>query len=244
MKTIKTLSQEYEDWLFTNLWLGKGPGSDASLTSITEEMEPVVGVAANELKKMLTDNIEKPVCDFLLSIGLQPYIYPQEATEKQWRSVKNKIKSYTFSQFLFHFRDASTTKMRLYEQGLAKKYEHPGIYSISIGDKLVYIGKSRDMLTRVAQHIDAIGTDPSNKYKVLDKAREEGYRINFDVMKYCEQDDDELGEAEAELINQHMPPLNYQIPTIGDYKHYTVNKKAKYITLAEILDPSAQTFYF
>ena len=100
------------------------------------------------------------------------------------------------------------------------------------------------MLQRLAQHIDAIGTDPSNKYKVLQKAREEGYKIQFDVMRYCEEDDDILGEAEAELINEHMPVLNYQIPKIGDYKHYTVNKRAKTITLAEILDPSAEIFTF
>lgn len=30
------------------------------------------------------------------------------------------------------------------------KYKHPGIYSISIEDKLVYIGKSADMLYRLA----------------------------------------------------------------------------------------------
>ena len=35
-------------------------------------------------------------------------------------------------------------------RGLAEKYEHPGIYSISIDDTLVYIGKSENMLIRVA----------------------------------------------------------------------------------------------
>lgn len=35
-------------------------------------------------------------------------------------------------------------------QGLAEKYEHAGIYCIKIDDKIVYIGKSLNMLRRVA----------------------------------------------------------------------------------------------
>ena len=35
-------------------------------------------------------------------------------------------------------------------QELVEKYNHPGIYSVSIGDKLAYIGKSRDMICRLA----------------------------------------------------------------------------------------------
>ena len=38
----------------------------------------------------------------------------------------------------------------LRRRGLSPKYEHPGIYSISIGNQLVYIGKSRNMLRRLA----------------------------------------------------------------------------------------------
>ena len=38
----------------------------------------------------------------------------------------------------------------LKRKGYDKKYEHAGIYSISIDDKLVYIGKSHNMLRRVA----------------------------------------------------------------------------------------------
>jgi hypothetical protein len=54
----------------------------------------------------------------------------------------------------------------------------------------------------------------------------------------------DVGAAEAEWINQLRPVLNYQIPNLGDYKHYTVNKRAKYITLAEILEPDKPTFIF
>jgi hypothetical protein len=35
-------------------------------------------------------------------------------------------------------------------KGLAPKYEHAGIYSISVDDTLVYIGKSHNMLMRIA----------------------------------------------------------------------------------------------
>lgn len=37
-------------------------------------------------------------------------------------------------------------------KGLADKYEHPGIYCIKVDDEIVYIGKSHNMLKRVAQH--------------------------------------------------------------------------------------------
>ena len=38
----------------------------------------------------------------------------------------------------------------LKRKGLAGKYEHAGIYCIKIDDKIVYIGKSSNMLRRVA----------------------------------------------------------------------------------------------
>ena len=126
--------------------------------------------------------------------------------------------------------------------GLAQKYEHPGIYSISINEKIVYIGKSRDMLVRLAQHITNIkyDLDKCNKYQVLRQAHNRGIVIEFDVQyvsKKQNQDeiDRDIGEREAELINQYAPVLNYQLPLLEDYKHFKVNKKAKTITLDEIL---------
>ena len=38
----------------------------------------------------------------------------------------------------------------LRRKGYADKYDHAGIYCIRLGDKLVYIGKSINMLERVA----------------------------------------------------------------------------------------------
>lgn len=71
----------------------------------------------------------------------------------------------------------------LVDMGLKEKYGRPGIYSISIGEKLVYIGKSRDMLVRISNHLEEIETnEKTNKYIVLRAAREKGIRLNFDVM--------------------------------------------------------------
>lgn len=125
-----------------------------------------------------------------------------------------------------------------------QKYQKPGIYCIKINGQIVYIGKSTDMLNRLAGHTLEImeGTN-GNKYKVLhDALMREDCQIDFDVLyKSRKRNPDrifeDIGEAEARFINEQMPALNYQIPTIGDYKHYKVNRKAKTITLDEILYP-------
>jgi predicted GIY-YIG superfamily endonuclease len=45
------------------------------------------------------------------------------------------------------------------------------VYSISIEDKLVYIGKAKDMLIRIANHLREIEENQkSNKYRVLRQA--------------------------------------------------------------------------
>ncbi len=126
------------------------------------------------------------------------------------------------------------------------KYNHPGIYSVSIGDRLVYIGKSRDMLCRLAQHIfytNNLQQTKTHKYRIFALARLMGYEVRFDVMyiatgKKENEIDKEIGEKEAELINRYLPPLNYQIPKMLNYKSFSVNKKANSITLMEILGKS------
>jgi excinuclease UvrABC nuclease subunit len=60
---------------------------------------------------------------------------------------------------------------QLIEMGLYDKYGKPGIYSISIEGKLVYIGKAKDMLVRIANHLREIEENrTSNKYRVLRQA--------------------------------------------------------------------------
>lgn len=40
----------------------------------------------------------------------------------------------------------------LKRKGLADKYEHAGIYCIRLNGNVIYIGKSHNMLRRIAQH--------------------------------------------------------------------------------------------
>lgn len=135
----------------------------------------------------------------------------------------------------------------LADAAIANKYSSPGCYAIYIDDLLVYIGKSRNMLERLAQHIECIEQDAnkSNKYRVLHEAHQSGHRIRFDVLFYCNkkyQDsiDAEIGKIEGELIRHYKPILNYQIPEFSNYHKFTVNRKAKTVTLAEILAASGQ----
>ena len=128
-------------------------------------------------------------------------------------------------------------------QEISRKYSYAGIYSVSIGGILVYIGKSRDMLCRLAQHIfytNNLSYTKTHKYKIFALAQLMGYEVKFDVMyiatgKSEKEIDDEIGKKEAELINEYLPPLNYQIPRMLNYHSFTVNKKANTITLLEIL---------
>ena len=123
----------------------------------------------------------------------------------------------------------------LVDMGLKEKYGHPGIYCVYIDEILVYIGKSRDMLVRIANHLDQIEVNmKTNKYKVIREARNTGHNVRFDVMEYCEQNDQIISDAEARLIQKHMPPLNHQIPKIG-MSGYFKNNEALYITLDQIL---------
>ena len=58
----------------------------------------------------------------------------------------------------------------LRRKGLADKYEHPGIYCIKLNDLIVYIGKSRNMLERIAQHYVGIKEGSECKYRILAEA--------------------------------------------------------------------------
>ena len=131
------------------------------------------------------------------------------------------------------------------------KYQKAGIYCIKINDKIVYVGKSVNMLKRIVEHqceIMDCGKRSANKYKVLNEAyKRSDCKIGFDVLyvskrKSLENIYSDIGEAEARLINEYMPILNYQIPTIGNYRKYTVNKKAQNATLDEILGAKAFRF--
>lgn len=126
---------------------------------------------------------------------------------------------------------------------IKEKYRGAGIYSIKIDDILVYIGKSQDLLERVAEHIaeiQSINQHSSNKYKVLAQAQRMGHKVSFDILYYSPFTSgnemlDDIGFNEGKYIREYLPFLNTQIPNENDYKKYTYNKRAKYITLDSIL---------
>lgn len=128
------------------------------------------------------------------------------------------------------------------------KYDCAGIYSISVGNKLLYIGKSLDVKTRIAFHIMNT-TDSSSKeynaykYKIIREAINKNLKINFNLLYKSTETDknkiiDDIGIKEGEYIRKYLPPLNYQIPKKENYKRYTVQKTARTITLEEIMADS------
>ena len=116
----------------------------------------------------------------------------------------------------------------LRRKGLADKYEHPGIYCIKIDSQIVYIGKSKNMLERIASHYVGIRQGSELKYRILWEAREKlDCTIQFDVLYYAQEteiDDiiEEIGQREGELIRQYRPLLNTQIPKAEDWRKWDV----------------------
>lgn len=114
------------------------------------------------------------------------------------------------------------------------KYDGPGVYCIKINQKIVYIGKSQQMDTRLANHMCNIQKKSTewqaHKYDILRQALASNYTIGFDVLYKGEDYDNQEGL----LIRQYNPPLNYQIPKL-DWRKFDINKKAKQITLEEIM---------
>ena len=116
----------------------------------------------------------------------------------------------------------------LKKAGYADKYEHAGIYCIKIDETVVYIGKSYNMLKRVAQHYAAIQKPTEKKYRILAEAHRKRHAINFDVLYYAKAQDyssimAEIGEKEGEYIRQYKPILNTQIPKEDDWHKFDVN---------------------
>ena len=113
----------------------------------------------------------------------------------------------------------------LKRKGLAAKYEHAGIYCIKIDGKIVYIGKSANMLRRIAQHYVGIRQGNEKKYRIISEAERKGHPITFDVLYYAKSRRlvdklVEIGEKEGEYIRLHTPILNTQIPKAEDWKKY------------------------
>ncbi len=123
---------------------------------------------------------------------------------------------------------------------MIQKYEHAGIYSISVNGKIVYIGKSNNMLFRIAQHYVGIKEQTEHKYRLLSEAQRQGYAIDFDVIynaksKWKMDIKNEIGEAEGVFIRRYKPILNAQIPREDNWKKYEINRNARELTADEFI---------
>ena len=124
----------------------------------------------------------------------------------------------------------------LRRRGLAPKYEHPGIYCIKVAGQIVYIGKSENMLKRVAAHYVGIKTGSEKKYRLLSEIQRNGHTIDFDVLYYAHAKEaaaikEEIGRKEGEYIRQYRPVLNTQIPKAEDWHKWETNT----VNAAEVL---------
>ena len=128
----------------------------------------------------------------------------------------------------------------LKRQPNAEKFDHPGIYCISIEGQIVYIGKSNNMLVRKAEHFVGMNTQSENKYEILNEARRHGLSVEFDVLYYAQARrgaalTEELGRKEGEYIRLYRPVLNTQIPKEDNWRKFNINKNAASVSLADIL---------
>ena len=110
-------------------------------------------------------------------------------------------------------------------KGLAQKYEHAGVYCIKIDSHIVYIGKSANMLRRIAAHYANIQMGTEKKYRILDEARRKGHNIGFDVLYYVKSKRyadklAEIGNKEGKYIRKYNPILNTQIPKEENWERW------------------------
>lgn len=142
-------------------------------------------------------------------------------------------------------KDKFNEYINLIESQAPGKYNKPGIYCIKIKDIIVYIGKSQNMLERLAGHLCHINKQSdewrAHKYQVLRQAAENNIPVGFDVLEVVDGDNDALGFQEGYYIRKYQPKLNCQIPKEEDYHKYYNNKKALSVTLGEILGETNQT---
>ena len=126
------------------------------------------------------------------------------------------------------------------EQNWSKQFQCAGVYSITINNKIVYIGKSNNILYRMAEHWSLMAYPKENKYKVLSEAKRRKYNVRFNVLYTAKSNtrveiEEEIGEREGHFIRQYRPPLNYQIPKEENWRSFESNKGALNISLDQIL---------
>lgn len=135
---------------------------------------------------------------------------------------------------------ADNTYNWLKKKGLAAKYEHAGIYCIKIDNQIVYIGKSANMLRRIAQHYAGIQQGTEKKYRIISEAERKGHPITFEVLYYAKSRRRldklvEIGEKEGEYIRKFKPILNTQIPKAENWSNWDINEVDARAILQEII---------
>ena len=95
----------------------------------------------------------------------------------------------------------------------------------------MYIGKSHNILYRMAQHYAGMQLLANHKYRVLSEARRYGHRIRFFVLYTAAAGNpkaitEEIGQKEGEYIRRYLPPLNYQIPKEENWHEFNTNPRA------------------
>lgn len=90
----------------------------------------------------------------------------------------------------------------------------PGIYAITIENRIAYIGQSKNLYQRCCQHIyntqNAVFNN-EKKYLLLLSAQLGGFKVDCSPLEYCSID--ELNEKENYYINKYKPCLNILTPT-------------------------------
>ena len=94
------------------------------------------------------------------------------------------------------------------------------------------------MLERIAAHFVGIRKGSERKYRILAEVQRKGHPIRFDVLHYAQASKpedliEELGRKEGELIRQHRPILNTQIPKEDNWRYWEINKVDAAAALAE-----------
>ena len=88
-----------------------------------------------------------------------------------------------------------------------------GIYAITLDDKIVYVGQSRDIYQRCCQHIyntENAMLNKEKKYLLLLSAKLGGHNIDCIPIDYAEPE--VLTELENLYIEQYNPQLNILTP--------------------------------
>lgn len=129
-------------------------------------------------------------------------------------------------------KEIEKRKQIIIDSGKKDKYNKQGLYGIYLNNKLVYIGKSTNMLVRIANHmlaIDGIGGDKDAwKYNMIRQAIADGYRVRFDVIAEMEGCScHELSLEEARTIGCRKPILNKQLPALDGSNSWSWNPNAK-----------------